>query len=98
MDLKHGGFDLWLKGLKYRNNSSKIIAQRFFMRSLLSLILGVLVTLATTGCGSLMSSKDLGTVVNEIPKVEGADKPYEMPQLVKPSTEEETQEKVPVDK
>lgn len=33
------------------------------------------------GCGPELSDRDLGTVVEEVPKVDGADKPYHMPQL-----------------
>lgn len=36
------------------------------------------------GCGPELSEHELGTVVNELPKVEGADKPYPMPQLGPP--------------
>ncbi len=37
------------------------------------------------GCGPRLTSADLGTIVREIPKVPGADKPYPMPQLDKPA-------------
>jgi hypothetical protein len=37
-----------------------------------------------TGCGPALSKTDLGTVVFEVPKVEGADKPYLMPELGPP--------------
>jgi hypothetical protein len=40
------------------------------------------------GCGPRLTSADLGTIVREIPKVPGADKPYPMPQLDKPAAAE----------
>lgn len=42
-----------------------------------------LLTVSTclVGCGPELSDRDLGTVVEEVPKVDGADKPYHMPQL-----------------
>ena len=47
--------------------------------------LSVLVFLVVLGgCGPELSKQDLGTVVFEVPKVAGADKPYEMPQLGPP--------------
>jgi hypothetical protein len=36
------------------------------------------------GCGRELSKSDLGTVVFEVPKVAGADKPYPMPKLGPP--------------
>jgi hypothetical protein len=37
------------------------------------------------GCGPELSKSDLGTVPFEDPKIPGADKPYEMPQLGPPA-------------
>jgi hypothetical protein len=51
----------------------------------LLLIISVLFTLMIVGCGLSVSDKDLGTVVNEIPKISGADQPYDMPQLGPPA-------------
>jgi hypothetical protein len=43
---------------------------------------GLAVLLAVLGgCGPELSKSDLGTVVFEVPKVAGADKPYELPKL-----------------
>jgi hypothetical protein len=42
----------------------------------------LLVTLG--GCGPELSKSDLGTVIFEVPKVSGADKPYPMPKLTPP--------------
>jgi hypothetical protein len=39
------------------------------------------VSILVVGCGPGISKRDLGHVVFEIPKVAGADKPYEMPKL-----------------
>jgi hypothetical protein len=36
------------------------------------------------GCGPELSKSDLGTVSYEEPKIPGADRPYEMPQLGPP--------------
>ena len=38
------------------------------------------------GCGPELSKNDLGTVVFEVPKVAGADQPYQMPQLGPPES------------
>jgi hypothetical protein len=44
-----------------------------------------LVLLASLGgCGPSLSESELGTVVYEVPKVAGADQPYQMPQLGPP--------------
>ena len=37
-----------------------------------------------SGCGPALSKQDLGTVVFEVPKVAGADEPYQMSQLGPP--------------
>jgi hypothetical protein len=37
------------------------------------------------GCGPELSKSDLGTVIYEVPKVAGADQPYQMPQLGPPA-------------
>jgi hypothetical protein len=36
------------------------------------------------GCGQNISEQELGTIVEGVPEVEGADKPYEMPELGPP--------------
>jgi len=36
--------------------------------------------LLLAGCGPALSKQELGTVVFEIPKVAGADEPYQLPQ------------------
>ena len=41
----------------------------------------LLLLLLLAGCGPELSKSDLGTVVYELPKVAGADEPYQMPQL-----------------
>jgi hypothetical protein len=33
------------------------------------------------GCGDKPSSKELGNIVEGVPRVKGADKPFEMPEL-----------------
>jgi hypothetical protein len=46
--------------------------------------------LATVGgCGPRLSSPEFGTILHEIPKVPGTDKPYPMPQLDEPSAAKE---------
>jgi hypothetical protein len=44
-----------------------------------------------------MSSKDLGTVEKEIPKVDGADKPYPLPQLEQTDKAGKASDKTPAD-
>jgi hypothetical protein len=41
------------------------------------------------GCGPALSKSDLGTVVFEVPKVAGAEEPYQMPQLGPPPKDED---------
>ena len=40
--------------------------------------------ISPAGCGPAVSKEDLGTVVFELPKVPGADTPYQMPQPESP--------------
>ncbi|MBN1395521.1 MAG: hypothetical protein JW959_10895 [Pirellulales bacterium] len=49
----------------------------------------LLLSIICVGCGPELSERDLGTVVEGVPKVDGADKPYPMPQLGPESEEEE---------
>jgi len=39
----------------------------------------LLIGLATVGCGPELSEEELGTIQYEVPKVPGADQPYELP-------------------
>jgi hypothetical protein len=58
-----------------------------------SFLLCLLIILAIAGCGKSGVDKDMGTIYNRLPKVEGADKPYDMPQLKEESTDnQETKE------
>jgi hypothetical protein len=57
------------------------------MRWQLNLMLGLLIGLIMTGCGPAVSNKDMGTVIYEIPHVQGADEPYKMPQINTPAPE-----------
>ena len=50
---------------------------RPFIGSLLLLVLA-------TGCGPAVPPEDLGTVLDKLPAVPGADKPYELPELNPP--------------
>jgi hypothetical protein len=56
--------------------------------ALLAVILG--------GCGPELSKSDLGTVVFEVPKVAGADKPYAMPKLGPPDEKNEENSRGPM--
>ena len=47
------------------------------------------------GCGPELSKSDLGTVVFEIPKVAGVNKPYLMPKLGPPDHKDEEQSRGP---
>jgi hypothetical protein len=49
--------------------------------SVLAVVLG--------GCGPALAKNDLGTVVFEVPKVAGADKPYPLPKLAPPDKKKE---------
>lgn len=52
------------------------------MRALLSLLaISILLTLATAGCRPSGPTEEMGTVVQEVPAVEGADEPYVIPEL-----------------
>lgn len=47
-----------------------------------------MVVLTAAGCKPAASSKDMGTIVHEIPRVPGADKPYELPKIIIPHKED----------
>jgi hypothetical protein len=51
------------------------------MRAILGLLFMATMSVLAIGCGAELSKRDLGHVVFEVPKVAGADKPYEMPKL-----------------
>jgi hypothetical protein len=51
------------------------------MRATLGLFFVATTLILASGCGAELSKRDLGHVILEIPKVAGADKPYEMPKL-----------------
>ena len=57
------------------------------MHRLLALMLVLLIVPAMTGCGPSVSSKDMGTILDKTPHVQGADKPYELPKIITPSAE-----------
>jgi hypothetical protein len=48
------------------------------------------------GCGPELSKSDLGTVVFEVPKVAGADKPYPLPKLGPADEKQEEHSREPV--
>ncbi|MCD4727728.1 MAG: hypothetical protein K8R46_08705 [Pirellulales bacterium] len=50
----------------------------------------LVLSICLAGCGPELSERDLGTVVDEMPKVAGSEKPYPMPQLGPSSEDEET--------
>lgn len=52
------------------------------MRTFLGAILGAVLVLLG-GCGPSVPDEELGTVVNEVPKVE-ADEPYQLPDIPAP--------------
>ncbi|NLF10024.1 MAG: hypothetical protein GX594_18900 [Pirellulaceae bacterium] len=43
------------------------------------------------GCGPKLSERDLGTVVEEVPQIEGAEEPYPMPRLGPDQAENEAE-------
>jgi hypothetical protein len=57
------------------------------MRPLFGLLFILTVSIMVTGCGPKLSKRDLGHAVFEVPKVAGAEKPYEMPKLTPQSDE-----------
>jgi hypothetical protein len=57
------------------------------MHRLIALLVVLLIVPAMTGCGPSVSSKEMGTILYKIPHVQGADKPYELPQIIMPSAE-----------
>jgi hypothetical protein len=57
------------------------------MRRLIALLLVLSITPAINGCGPSVSNKDMGTILDKIPHVQGADKPYELPKIILPSEE-----------
>ena len=58
------------------------------MRRLFYGIIALLALPLFVGCGPNLSSKDFGTIVEGIPQVKGADKPFEMPELGPPPSED----------
>jgi hypothetical protein len=54
----------------------------------LPLLLVLLIVQAMTGCGPSVSSKDMGTIIDKIPHVQGADQPYELPKVITPTAED----------
>ena len=48
-----------------------------------------ILSLLVAGCGPEVSKEELGTITSGIPKVAGADKPYQMPQLGPPLEDED---------
>ena len=48
------------------------------------------------GCGPELSKDDLGTVVFDVPKVAGSDRPYAMPKLGPPSEMDKVRSHRPV--
>jgi hypothetical protein len=57
-----------------------------FVSSLGLLVPIGLLPFTLTGCGPRLDSSEFGTILHEIPKVTGADKPYPMPQLDEPKS------------
>lgn len=52
------------------------------MRKLLAPILvGLLAAIGISGCGPAVPEEELGTLVFEVPKVPGAEEPYELPEI-----------------
>lgn len=45
----------------------------------------LLLAVLLAGCGPELSKSDLGTIIYDVPKVAGADEPYQMPQLGPPA-------------
>jgi hypothetical protein len=45
------------------------------------------------GCAPSLDPQEYGQVIHEIPKVEGADEPYPLPQLEEPPAEKKDAEK-----
>ncbi len=58
------------------------MSKRSFALILLTAVLAVFPSL--WGCGPQVSEEELGTVLNELPEVPGADEPFEMPELGPP--------------
>jgi hypothetical protein len=44
-----------------------------------------------TGCQKQLDPREYGQVVNQVPTVEGADKPFPLPQLDEPEKPQETE-------
>lgn len=48
------------------------------------MVAGLLLGIATTGCGPAVPRSELGTIVYEVPTVAGAEEPYRLPDLAPP--------------
>jgi hypothetical protein len=63
------------------------------LRQLLYGAISILILFLAGGCEQKLPSKDFGTIVDGIPQVQGADKPFEMPLLGPPPPEDPSQHK-----
>ena len=63
-----------------------MITPRLQLR-LQAVLVGMLFTgsLVAVGCDPPLDPKEYGEILDELPKVEGADKPYPLPKLVDPA-------------
>jgi hypothetical protein len=77
------------------NDSMKINVQFEALMRKFIFTVGFLGLFALSGCEQKPSPEVLGTVVEGVPKVEGADKPFEMPELGPPPSEESLPKKGP---
>jgi len=50
--------------------------------------LGLLAVVSIAGCGNTLDPQEYGKVIFEVPKVEGADAPYPLPELDVPEGED----------
>lgn len=66
----------------------KTILRGFFMRRLCYAGSVLTVLLLFGGCGPNLNSKEFGTIVKGIPHIEGADKPYPLPELGPPPSDD----------
>ncbi len=64
------------------------------MRTILGLMLGAVLAILG-GCGPSVPDSELGTIVNEVPKIEETEEPYELPHVPAPPNVDQKAAKTP---
>jgi len=66
------------------------------MRTILGLMLGAVLAVQG-GCGPSVPDNELGTIINEVPKIEETGEPYELPHVPAPPNVDQKAAKKPAE-